>query len=161
MSESRPWRIAALVGMVAVAAQAVAIRDVLVWDDIPLLARSDLYTNAARWTESVTSSLGRATYYWRPVATTSFLLESLVHGGVGWGFRLTSALMHGATSAIAFVLLLRLVGNRKAALLAALAFALHPVNVEAVTWISARFDLMAALLSLAALAAIPATAARS
>jgi len=158
MSESRPWRTAALVGLVAVAAQAVAVRDVLVWDDIPLLARSDLYTNAARWTESVTAPLGRATYYWRPAATTSFLVESFVHGGAGWGFRLTSALLHGATSAVAFVLLLRLLGNRTAALLAALAFAVHPVNVEAVTWISARFDLMAGLFSLAALAAIPAGA---
>jgi tetratricopeptide (TPR) repeat protein len=159
MPESRPWRTAALVGMVAVAAQAVAIRDVLLWDDIPLLARSDLYTNAARWTESVTSPLGRATYYWRPAATTSFLLESLVHGGAAWGFRLTSALLHAATSAVAFVLLRRLLGNRTAALLAALAFAVHPVNVEAATWISARFDLMAGLFSLAALAAIPAGAA--
>jgi hypothetical protein len=141
--------------MVAVAAQAAAIRDVLVWDDIPLLARSDLYTSSSRWLESVTAPLGRATFYWRPAATSSFLLETLVHGGAAWGFRLTSALLHGATSAAAFVLLLRLLGRPRAALFAALAFAVHPVNVEAVTWISARFDLMAGLFCLAALAAIP------
>jgi hypothetical protein len=156
MPSPRPWRAAGLVAVTAVAAQVLAVRDLLLWDDIPLLGRSDLYTNPARWLESVTSSLGRATFYWRPAATTSFLLESLVHDGAAWGYRLTSALLHGATAAVAYVLLVRLLPSPKAALLAALAFALHPVNIEAVTWISARFDLLAALFSLAALVSIPA-----
>lgn len=155
MSPSRARPTALLVAAVALAAQSLGVRGVLLWDDLPLLAGDDLYTNAARWTEAVTTPLGRETFYWRPAATTSFLLEHIVHGGAAWGYRLTAALLHGVTSALAFTLLLRLLKIPAAALLAALVFAVHPVNVEAVTWISARFDLLAALFSLATLAAIP------
>lgn len=155
MSTSRARRTALLVGALAVAAQAIGVRGVLLWDDLPLLKGDDLYTSAARWTESVTTPLGRETFYWRPAATTSFLLDHLVYGAAEWGHRLTSALLHGAVSALAFTLLLRLLKDPMAALFAALVFAFHPVNVEAVTWISARFDLMACLFTLAALAAIP------
>lgn len=155
MSNVRPWHGAVAVAAVAVAVQCAALRDVLLWDDVPLLRASDLYTSAAHWTDAVTSPLGGATYYWRPAGTTSFLVESWIHGASAWGFRLTSALLHAGTSAIAFSLFLRLLGGPRAALLAALAFAVHPVNVETVTWISARFDLLAGLFSLAALAAMP------
>jgi tetratricopeptide (TPR) repeat protein len=157
---SRPWRVALLVAAFAVAAQCLGWHDVLLWDDIPLLRDTELYVASSRWTDAVSSPLGGggATFYWRPVATTSFLVESWIHGGSAAGFRLTSALLHAATSVVAFFLLLRLLGGTRAALLAALAFAVHPVNVEAVTWISARFDLLAALFGLGALAAIPDTA---
>jgi tetratricopeptide (TPR) repeat protein len=157
MSSVRPWHGAAFVAAVAVGVQCVALRDVLLWDDISLLRATNLYTDGARWAEAVSSPLGGATYYWRPAATTSFLVESWVHGGAAWGYRLTSALMHAGTSALAFVLFLRLLGGPRAALLAALAFAVHPANVETVTWISARFDLMAGLFALGAFAAMPAS----
>src|SRR5262245_23598378 len=156
MSSVRPWHGVAVVAAVAVAAQCLALRDVLLWDDIPLLRASDLYTDAARWTEAVSSPLGGATYYWRPAATTTFLVETWLHGGAAWGYRLTSALLHAGAASLAFLLFLRLLGGPRAALLAALAFAVHPANVEAVTWISARFDLLAGLFTLGALAALPA-----
>jgi tetratricopeptide (TPR) repeat protein len=155
MSSIRPWHGAVVVAAVALGVQCMALRDVLLWDDISLLRATSLYTDTARWTEAVSSPLGGATYYWRPAATTSFLVESWIHGGAAWGYRLTSALMHAGTSALAFLLLLRLLGGPRAALLAALAFAVHPANVETVTWISARFDLMAGLFALGALAAMP------
>jgi tetratricopeptide (TPR) repeat protein len=155
MPNVRPWQGAAFVAAVALAVQCAGLRDVFLWDDVLLLRDTNAYTDSAQWVESVTSPLGGATYYWRPAATTSFLVDSWLHGASAWGFRLTSALLHAAASTIAFTLFLRLLGGPRTALLAALAFAVHPVNVETVTWISARFDLMAGLFGLAALAAMP------
>jgi tetratricopeptide (TPR) repeat protein len=144
---------AILVGLAALALQTVALRRVLVWDDVYLFARDDLYVNPARLVEALTSPLGKETPYWRPLATTSFLIESLVHGGVAEGFRLTAAVLHAIASALAFVLLDRLAGRRSVAVVAALVFACHPVHAETVTWISARFDLLAGVFALTALLA--------
>ena len=67
-----PRRLAVLVALVAVIAQLTALRSVFIWDDVLLLQQTDLYTNPARWAESVTVPLGRETFYWRPAATTSW-----------------------------------------------------------------------------------------
>ncbi len=143
-----------LVALVALATQLpAAFPAAFLWDDVPLLVGSDLYTSPARWGESLGQPLGLETWYWRPLATTSFLVEFLVHGGTAAGFRVTAALLHALTAGAAYALLLRLLGSRSAAVIAALAWALHPVNVEATTWISARFDLLAGLCILLTLCA--------
>ncbi len=145
---------ALVVALVAFLAQIpAALPGAFVWDDVPLLASNDLYTSPARWAESLSVPLGMETWYWRPLATTSFLVERLVHGGGPDGYRVTSALLHAVAAACVFLLLARLVRSRAAAALGALAWALHPANVEAVTWASARFDLLAGLLTFATLLA--------
>ncbi len=132
-----------------------ALPGVFLWDDVPMLAQSDLYTSPARWVDAVSLSLGLETSYWRPLATTTFMLESLVHGGSASGFRITAALLHAASAATAFVLLRRLLDSPGAALLAAFAWALHPAHVETVTWIAGRFDLLAGLCILVGLTLAP------
>ena len=145
---------ALLVAAIAAAAQIPGLAGPLLWDDLFLVRPNGLYTSAAHLREALSAPLGNMTYYWRPLATTSLLLDSLLHGtGDAWGYRLTNLLLHAAASAGACVLLARLLSSRIAAVLAALAWALHPVNVETVTWISARFDLLAGLFGLAALLA--------
>ncbi|MCE9638173.1 MAG: hypothetical protein K8T90_20920 [Planctomycetes bacterium] len=160
---------ALIVGATALLAQLPAVRRVLIWDDVYLFEASDLYTSPARFVEAVTSPLAKETIYWRPFATTSFLVESLVHGGVAEGFRATAALLFATCAALACLLLGRIVRRGDAAtarpgsagaavetgwavaVYAAMLFALHPVNVETATWIAARFDLLAGLLTLAVL----------
>ena len=155
MSEARTWRTALALAAVAVAVQAPALRGTLIWDDFKLLHQTDLYTSASKWLESVTTPLGRETFYWRPVATTSFLIDTWIYGAAEWGHRLTAALLHGAATAAAFLLLHRLTRSTPVALVAALVVAGHPVHVETVTWISARFDLLAGLLGLGVLLVSP------
>lgn len=68
-----------------------------------------------------------------------------------WIFHTTNVLLHIAAMLAAFELLRRLVRHNGAAALGALLFALHPVQVEAVGWVSGMKDLLYGLLSLAAL----------
>lgn len=89
-----------------------------------------------------------ATGYYRPLLQVSLALDNLLGSGNPMLFHLTNLLLHMAMVLAAWLLLLRLCGRRDLATMAATLFALHPVHVEAVAWISGRGDLLAPLLGL-------------
>lgn len=62
-----------------------------------------------------------------------------------------NVLLHAANAALFFLLLWRWTGRPWRALLAALVFAVHPVHVESVAWITERKDVLALFFSLLAL----------
>ncbi len=105
----------------------------------------DLSSIRAFFTESVLLN------YYRPVWTTSFMLDVLIGGGRPWVFHLMNAVYHFAASALFFRLLLKLNLSKNVSLLAALIFAVHPVHVHAVAWIPGRNDVLLALFGLASL----------
>ena len=88
---------------------------------------------------------------WRPLRTLSFAFDRAVFRGAAWGPHLVNLLLHGAATAMVFLLLRRIGASARAAFLAALVYALHPVQVECVAWISSRGDLLAIALTLAAI----------
>jgi protein O-mannosyl-transferase len=102
-----------------------------VWDDDmhitppPLRSAAGL---ASIWTHS------RATMQYFPLAHTVFWLGANLWGDSTWGYHLLSILLH-AVSALLLVRILRRLGIPRAWLAAAI-FALHPVMVESVAWIS-------------------------
>ena len=86
-----------------------------------------------------------AGYYYRPIVGLSFYLDNLLWGMEPTTMHLENILLHGANSLLVFLLARRIIVRQNNAtpvipLLAALLFALHPVNVEAVTWIAGRTD---------------------
>ena len=66
-------------------------------------------------------------------------------------FHALNLALHAAAGVLAFLLLRRLVISDAAALVGALLFAVHPVQVETVAWTSGTKDLLCGALSLAAL----------
>lgn len=81
------------------------------------------------------------TNYYRPVMTLGFLLCYQIFGPLAFGFHLASLLLHAAVVLTLYLFAERLLRHRGAALAAAGLFALHPVHVESVAWISAVTDL--------------------
>lgn len=80
--------------------------------------------------------------YW-PVSNTSLWLEWRLWGAQPLGYRITNLLLHVVESLLFWRVLSRLA--IPGAAVAALLFALHPVNVETVAWISQRKTLLALL----------------
>lgn len=80
--------------------------------------------------------------YW-PVSNTSLWLEWRLWGGQALGYRITNLLLHVVEALLFWRILSRLA--IPGAAVAALLFALHPVNVETVAWISQRKTLLALL----------------
>ena len=86
-------------------------------------------------------------YYYRPVTALSFYLDYRLLGQNPIWMHLENILIHTSNAVLVYLLASRfLFGAAKALpLVAALAFAVHPVNSEAVSWIAGRTDPLAAL----------------
>src|SRR5262249_4107937 len=95
---------------------------------------------------------------YRPLTCVTYGFDYLLWGMNPAGFHATSLLFHAANAALLYAIALSLyrLARRKdpargatsdhlAAALAALLFALHPITVETVAWVSARGDAVAAL----------------
>jgi hypothetical protein len=90
----------------------------------------------------------------RPFAALSFMIDARLWGGHVVGYRLVNLSLHLATTAIVMLLAWRYGGGRgQAAVIAGLAFAVHPSHVETVTWITGRPDLLGTFAALAFFAA--------
>lgn len=83
-----------------------------------------------------------------PLTNISYSIDFSVWGLYAPGFHLTQVLLHAANSVLVFVVLNRLIAIKNAALLTAVLFAVHPLNVESVVWISERKNLLASFFSL-------------
>ena len=81
------------------------------------------------------------TNYYRPLMTIGFSLCYWIFGPSAYGFHLASLLLHAAVVLVLFLLAGRLLRDPVAAFVAASLFALHPVHVESVAWISAVTDI--------------------
>ncbi len=87
-------------------------------------------------------------YAGRPLLFLTFALNYAAGALDPFGYHLVNFLLHTATSFIVFLLLDNLLGreavsDRRWALVGALLFAVHPMNVETVTYISSRSDSLA------------------
>lgn len=88
-----------------------------------------------------------ASTLYRPLTTLSYLFNYAVlgNGEKVMGYHVVNFLLHWANVWLAFIILRRLSGRLAVAALAAALFAVHPVNVEAVTNIVGRADLLQSL----------------
>ncbi|RJP62295.1 MAG: tetratricopeptide repeat protein [Candidatus Auribacter fodinae] len=85
---------------------------------------------------------------YRPIRTLSFAIDYQFFGLNPFGYHLENILIHFINSILVYHLMLFLCGSVLTGLIASLLFAVHPVQIEAVTWISSRGDLLYALLVL-------------
>lgn len=86
--------------------------------------------------------------YYRPLVGLSFIVDKYLWGIEASFMHLENIVLHGLNALAVFVISRQILRDKGvdspgAALSAALLFGLHPVNTEAVNWISARTDLLA------------------
>jgi tetratricopeptide (TPR) repeat protein len=79
---------------------------------------------------------------WHPLTWLSFQADATLFAGRAWGYHLTNSLLHAAGAALLFLVLRRMTGALWRSALVAALFALHPLHVESVAWISERKDVL-------------------
>jgi Tfp pilus assembly protein PilF len=112
------------------------------WSELPTNLTSDFFRKTRD-----TSYIG----YWRPVVTLSYMADRFFFDDRPWGFHLRNVVLHMLASCLVLLVANRVSPRREVAFGAALLFAVHPVHVESVAWISGRTDLYCALFALLAL----------
>ncbi len=160
MLSSSSYRFPGLVLALTFLAYSTSLFNGYVWDDIPLIVHNTLFEApfdprtaffADLWAGA---DIGEeaASGYFRPLMVASLWLDQAL-GASAMVAHAHSMGWHLMAVTAAFVLGRQVVG-REVAAVGALCFALHPVQSEAVLWVAARNDLMAAALGLWALAAV-------
>lgn len=138
-----PWLIAGLLLLLTFALYAPAVyHDFVNYDD------PDYVTANAHVLGGITAkgiqwafTSGHASN-WHPLTWISHQLDGALYGSSPGGHHLTSILLHVLNAWLLFVLLRELTGAHWRALLVCALFALHPLRVESVAWVSERKDVL-------------------
>jgi len=90
---------------------------------------------------------------YHPLTWVSLMLDRTLWGDGALGFHLTNVALHAANAVLLYLVLRRMTGATWRSLLVAAVFAIHPLRVESVAWVSGRKDCLSALFGLLAIAA--------
>jgi tetratricopeptide (TPR) repeat protein len=82
---------------------------------------------------------------WNPLTWLSFMLDYQLFGLDPAGYYLTNLFLHLASVVLLFVVLHQLTGALWRSVLVAALFALHPLNVESVAWVTERKNVLSTL----------------
>ena len=83
--------------------------------------------------------------YWMPVTVLSRMLDVEVFGLDPAAHHAVNAAFHALNAVLVFLMLERLTGARGRSVLAAAAFAVHPLTVESVAWVSERKNVLSGM----------------
>ena len=82
---------------------------------------------------------------WHPLTWMSLMLDVKCFGPGAFGPHLTNVILHAANAVLLFLLLRRMTGARWRSAAVAAVFAIHPLHVESVAWVSERKDVLSGL----------------
>jgi tetratricopeptide (TPR) repeat protein len=129
--EHRPWFLALVLVVVTFLAYQPIWHAGFIWDDDAHLTANPAVA-ASNGLPKIWSSLAVSRYY--PLTLTSFWIQRRLWGLNPLPYHLVNVAVHATNAVLVFFLLRRL--RVRAAWLAAMLWALHPVNVESVAWIT-------------------------
>ena len=139
------WLVCVLLGAAVLAVFSPALRDGFVNYDDPAYVTENAHVRHGftgpgfRWAFTSMEDSN-----WHPLTWLSHTLDCQLYGLKPAGHHLTSLLLHAANAILLFLLLNRLTGALWRSAFVAAFFALHPLRVESVAWISERKDVLSA-----------------
>lgn len=132
-----------------------SINGEFVWDDWSFFVEN-VYVDLGRidkiFLECTTCGSGQVSNYYRPLTTLSYAIDKALWGDLVWGYHLTNAVLHGLVGVVLFALLTLLAKQshklqvtshklfEKIIFWICVMFLVHPLGVEAVSYINSRAD---------------------
>jgi tetratricopeptide (TPR) repeat protein len=80
--------------------------------------------------------------YWHPLDFLSHMLDCQLYGLAPAGHHLTNVLLHATVAILLFLVLRQMTGALWRSAFVAAVFAIHPLRVESVAWVSERKDML-------------------
>lgn len=140
-----------VISVMAFVLYSYSFKNDFVWDDLSLIRTNDKiqhlsqipklffldFFDSRKYEGSVDGG------YYRPLILASFALDYAFWKENPFGYHLTNLLLHLLNAMLVFWLARRLLGSQWGAFWIALFFAIHPLQVDAVAYISGRTDVLA------------------
>ena len=145
----RPLPAVLLLGVLTALVYTNSLQNEFVFDDIGLVVNHSGIRDLRNLPKFL-GARGRPAY--RPLRTASYAIDYFFFGLNPAGFRATNIALHLLNATLVFFLFRTLLRNPRPALLAAILFAIHPIQTESVAYISGRRDLLFAVFYLAGFA---------
>lgn len=143
-----------LIALALVGAVAVVYSGVLACDFVNLDDPNHLLMNPVVGQRDVAGAFtSTPAGLWIPLTWLSFIAESALVGFAPWLYHLTNLLLHAANTVLVWRWLEGATARRWPAVAVAALFAVHPLNVESVAWITERKNMLSTLFWLLALCA--------
>ena len=146
-----------VIALAVLASLGAALWGGFAWDDRPLIVENRLIKDPAEVGTILTSGFWQAgdrhdrfRSFFRPLVTLTYALDYAVWGLRPFGFHLTNLALHFLCALLVFRLARSEGLAQTSALAGAVLFAVHPVHVESVAWISGRTDLLCGVFVLCA-----------
>jgi len=131
------------------------LKNGFVWDDREVITNNAGIKNFDNVSTLLTSAdrlfLDEKLPYYRPLVRLSYVIDYQLFGLDPFGYHCENVLIHSINVLLVYYVGLHLLLSPSAAFIAALLFALHPVNAETVNFISAKNNLLASLCMLSSL----------
>jgi protein O-mannosyl-transferase len=148
------WWLAGLLALVTIAAYWPATSHDFVNYDDPHYVTSNIHVQSGLTRDSIKWAFSNPVVgNWHPLTMLSHMLDCQIYGLHPWGHHLTNVLLHGANTALVFLLLRGLTGAIGQSLMVAALFGLHPLHVESVAWVAERKDVLSTFFGLLCLIA--------
>lgn len=135
----QPWLAAAILIFAVVLVYAASVSNGFVFFDDD---KAILYNRALQNPSFSKFFSGQNLGMYAPVTWIGYWVGSLISEQDAWGYHLLGLVLHAANTVMAYFFLRQLLGRHWPAFFAAALFALHPIQVEAVSWAAALSTLL-------------------
>ncbi len=127
--------------------------DFIFFDDQIYVFNNPLINHGLSWVAFCGIWTNYTGSHWHPLTLLSHQLDVTIFGLKAGGHHLTNVLLHGINAILVFLVLRAFTGTFWRAFFVAILFAVHPLHVESVAWISERKDMLSTFFGLLTLLA--------
>jgi tetratricopeptide (TPR) repeat protein len=139
------WTAVALAALILVVYAPVRHYGFVDLDDPQYVSENPFVANGVTWTAVKWAFTSIHASYWIPLIWLSHMLDIQLYGLNAGGHHATNVLLHLADTLLLFVLLYRTTGAMGRSAFVAGLFAVHPLHVESVVWLTERKDVLSTL----------------
>ncbi len=151
--KTRDFLILSFIVLVVILVYINTLDNPFVWDDEVIIESNQFIQNQVSvkdlFSRGIWGAKLKANSFYRPINALSFALDYKVWGLNPLGFHISSIFLFLIALVVLFFLLLNLGIEKRIVYFLVLGFGIHPLNTEAITYISGRADIFLLLFSLA------------
>lgn len=139
------WLALALVALVVLVYAPVRHYGFVDLDDPQYVSENPFVANGLTWGGVKWAFTSIHASYWLPLIWMSHMLDVQLYGLNAGGHHVTNVLLHAVNTILLFALLNRMTGAVGRSAFVAALFAVHPLHVESVVWVTERKDVLSTL----------------